>query len=110
MSSLVDVSESVELELSQAESLALVDFVRRLVEEVQGDCDVSALRNACDKLEEADAVGRWLREGVRAELTPVEAREISEALSVRLDEDALLASLAEDLDDIRRQLQAGLSF
>jgi hypothetical protein len=101
---LPEPQQSVELELSQAESLTLVSFLRNLMEEIDHPDGFAAIGAAYDKLEEADAVGVWLRERVRAELSAAEAGEITEAIAVRLDEDQLLDSVVGELTEIRQRL------
>jgi hypothetical protein len=108
MISLLEPQQFVKLELSQAESLTLVSFLRQLMEELDNQVDLAAIRGACEKIEEAEAVGVWLRERVRTELTAAEAGELTEAISVRLEEEVLLASIVRQLTGIRQRLGACL--
>lgn len=87
MKNLYGCDGPMELSLERFEGELLGNVVEQLINELGEGRDFGVLKQASEKLGDANAVARWSREKVWLDLNMDEAIQLVDALLVRLEED-----------------------
>jgi len=99
-----DMPGIVSIELSQFEGHKLFDFIEGLIQGIGTESKINALKEAQDKLGDANALALWLRENITLELHHSEAIRLLDMLPAGHEEGDRSQEVQVALASIRGKL------